>query len=81
MADSKDIKKLRLLLEHWVQHNTEHGDEFRLWGREVEEVSAYLDAAAQHCDEASFMLRQALEQLGGPLEDKSEHRHSLRHRR
>jgi hypothetical protein len=73
MTDSKDIQKLRALLPHWIQHNTEHGDEFRAWAHRVEEVATQLNAAAQHFDEASFILKTALEQLGGPSED--EHRH------
>ena len=74
MTDSKDIQKLRALLPHWIQHNDEHGDEFRAWARKSKGVAVYLDAAAQHCDETSFMLKTALGHLGGPPEDEHHHK-------
>jgi hypothetical protein len=70
MIDPKDIHKLRVMLPHWMQHNMEHREEFREWGRRVEEVAVYLEAAAHHFEEATFMLREALEHLGGAVQDE-----------
>lgn len=76
MTDPKDTQKLRAMLAHWIHHNAEHGEEFRLWGSRVKEVSAYLDAAAQHCDEATFMLQKALDRLGGMPDSEPHHDHT-----
>ena len=73
MTDEKDIQKLRLLLPHWIQHNADHGAEFQTWARRAGPACSYLEAAAQHCEEANFMLKQALARLGGPLADEVKH--------
>ena len=66
--DNSDRKKLEILLNYWIDHNKEHGDEFREWAgkvKEIKEVAAYngLVAAAQHMDKANESLLEALEVL------------------
>jgi predicted RNA-binding protein len=34
-TESLDWGKLRILLNHWVQHNKEHSQEFREWAEKV----------------------------------------------
>jgi hypothetical protein len=77
MTDAKDIQKLRALLPRWIRHNTAHGDEYRMWVYRSGRANIYLEAAAAHCEDANFMLQKALEQIGGPLENKAKHKHSL----
>ena len=79
MKDDNDIQKLRLLLPHWIQQNADHGAEFQTWARRAGPARSYLEAAAQHCEEANFMLKQALAQLGGPLADEVKHEHHHAH--
>lgn len=78
MTDSKDMLKLRALLPHWMQHNTDHAEEFRKWAQKAGAVSAYLDDVAKHFDEANALLEKALDQLGGPVDDH-EHGHEHHH--
>jgi hypothetical protein len=82
MTDSKAVRKLRALLPHWMNHNAEHAAEFLKWARKAGKASVYIEAAAQHCAEANFMLRLAWEELGGPLgiEAEVEHEYPMTHR-
>jgi hypothetical protein len=65
-----DIDKLRMLLPHWIAHNTEHASEFRTWIERVRgigqaHVVEHLEAAIQNMDAAKRDLQAALEYLGG----------------
>jgi hypothetical protein len=65
-----DIDKLRMLLPHWIAHNTEHASEFRAWIERVRGVDQaraveHLEAAIQKMDAANHDLQTALECLGG----------------
>jgi hypothetical protein len=65
-----DIDKLRVLLPHWIAHNTEHASEFRTWIERVRgigqtHVVEHLEAAIQNMDAANRDLQAALEYLGG----------------
>jgi hypothetical protein len=66
--DKSEIEKLRILLDHWIEHNKEHGDEFREWAekaRDLGEAVVQQDMldAAQYMDKASDSLVKALEEL------------------
>ena len=63
-----DLEKLRILLKHWIEHNKEHGEEFREWAekaRGIGEVAVHRDmlVAAQYMDEAGESLLKALEEI------------------
>ena len=34
--DTDEIKKLRILLDHWVKHNEDHAREYRNWATKME---------------------------------------------
>jgi hypothetical protein len=68
MTDTRDAEKLLKLLTHWIEHNTEHAEEFRAWTHKVGMVSTYLEAAADHMEDASSKLEEALQQLSGNSE-------------
>jgi len=60
--------KLKTLLNHWIEHNKEHIQEFRDWAgkaKEIGETEACKEMlqAAQEMDKASKFLSQALERL------------------
>ncbi len=62
-------EKLEILLKHWVQHNNEHGVEFRSWAEEAKDLGeiahdAILEAA-QQMDKANEFLLRALASLEG----------------
>lgn len=65
-----DIAKLKTLLGYWIEHNQEHGQEFREWAEKPAgqgDISEELRQAADEMDKASQLLSQArdkLEQMG-----------------
>ena len=60
--------KLKILLNHWIEHNKEHGQEFREWADKAKafgEAEAYKEIrqAAQEMDKSSESLLKALRRL------------------
>ena len=56
--------KLVKLLDHWIQHNDHHAEEYRKWAREAREheqaaVADLLDSAAELTDTISTRFREA----------------------
>ena len=74
----KETDKLRVLLPHWIEHNGEHAGEFRGWADRAGPAQDTLLDAARLLEEANARLREALEQVGGALEQ--EHHHESRRR-
>ena len=61
-------KKLETLLDYWIEHNTEHGAEFKEWTIKAKEfggddVVDDLLAASQKMDEVNKSLLKAAEKL------------------
>lgn len=80
MTEQNTIKKLRVLLPHWIEHNNNHIAEFRKWENEVRaesgnEVSLLLEKAISDMEEAGKSLSEALEKVGGPLKSSEGHHH------
>ena len=80
MTEQDTIKKLRVLLPHWIEHNNNHIAEFRKWEGEArkesgEEVSLLLDKAISDMEKAGKSLSEALGKVGGPLEGGGGHHH------
>ncbi len=80
MSEQNTIKKLRVLLPHWIEHNNNHIAEFRKWENEAragsgKEVSLLLEKAISDMEEAGKSLSEALEKVGGPLGDGEGHHH------
>ena len=67
MAKS-DMEKLEILLQHWVEHNREHSEEFRAWAEKAG-VLGYTGVrdemlrAVEQMDRANASLLKALEDL------------------
>jgi len=62
-------EKARIRLEHWITHNDQHEEEYRLFAEELE--SAGMKESADHVREmialtaqGTVSLRKALETLG-----------------
>lgn len=80
MTEQTTIKKLRVLLPHWIEHNISHMTEFRKWAVEAREeseveVAQLLDKAICDMEEAGKSLSEALAKVGGPLEGGGGHHH------
>jgi len=60
--------KLRVLLGHWIEHNTSHEEEFVKWARRAEEegltnVASEISASVEDLQQAGHRLRQAQRHL------------------
>lgn len=65
---SDDMTKLKTLLDYWIEHNQEHGQEFREWAVKVVgsgDIGEDLRQAAEQMDKASQFLSQAQKKLEG----------------
>lgn len=57
-------EKLRVLLPHWIEHNTEHVRELRGWVERAGAAGAHIREAASLLEKANQALGVALKQLG-----------------
>lgn len=60
--------KLRILLDYWVKHNDEHGEEFREWAEKSRDLGVPglrddLLGASNKLSEANELLLDALQKL------------------
>ncbi len=60
-----DIEKLRILIPHWIEHNTGHGTEFKSWSAKARTegkpgLAAQLEKAEARINEANQELESAL---------------------
>lgn len=67
-----DLDKLRVMLPHWIEHNSGHGGEFLQWAGTMEaagkpDIAELLKRAAASLRNAEAALRDALGKAGGPL--------------
>jgi regulator of replication initiation timing len=67
-APMEDMEKMRVRLEHWIEHNASHRVEFEKWAARLNEagqpgVSGYMKAAAQRLEDAESCLQNALKEL------------------
>jgi hypothetical protein len=52
--DTTEKEKLKVLLNHWIEHNTEHAQEYTEWA----EKAKYFGQVAVHDD-----IKQAVQQM------------------
>jgi hypothetical protein len=67
-----DVKKLRALLPHWIEHNQEHAGEFEAWAAKAAAAghgtaAQMIGRAAEAMQQADHALQSALEELGGAI--------------
>ncbi len=62
-----EIDKLRVLIPHWIDHNSEHASEFQRWAEPPGKATPELLAAAEAMGKVNHALSIALEKLGGPM--------------
>lgn len=64
-----DMEKLRILIDHWIEHNEEHADEFKKWAeraRAAGNEAVYDDIlkAIGKLRDVNENLRAALKKIG-----------------
>lgn len=75
-----EIEKLRVLLPHWIEHNTGHESECLKWVEIAKEqgkidVASSIEAAVQTMKKANQHLETALAKAGGPMAAHHHHHH------
>ncbi len=79
-----NVEKLRVMLQHWIDHNKGHVEEFEKWRKTMADDGQ--DALADHITEAvkimaevNASLGKALHAAGGPKDDGHHHDHHHHH--
>jgi molecular chaperone GrpE (heat shock protein) len=78
----ENVEKLRVLLQHWIDHNKGHVEEFENWRKIMadegqQSLSAHITQAIKTMAEVNAELAKALHEVGGPKsgEDSGHHHH------
>ncbi len=73
-------EKLRVILQHWIEHNGGHVAEFEKWQKIMNEdgkdsIAVSLGDAISQMDKVSDILAEILAECGGPKEASGHHHH------
>ena len=58
-------KKLSVVVEHWIEHNESHGEEYKKWAHAAGELG--LDSVKAEIEEAMGKISQANQHLAKAL--------------
>ncbi|MGQ9571451.1 MAG: hypothetical protein ACUVUQ_11565 [Thermodesulfovibrionales bacterium] len=66
-----EIKKLKILLNHWIEHNDEHANIYRDWAKRAmvlgnEEVSKIFELLHYETEKLNRLIEKAIEKLDKP---------------
>lgn len=80
MTEKTNTEKLRILLPHWIEHNHSHGAEFKKWAETIREegrneVAELIERAIATMKDTDGILSEALQKIGGPMEEGHHHHH------
>jgi len=81
----ENVEKLRVLLQHWIDHNKGHAEEFAKWEKCMtedakENIAGHIGAAIEAVEKVNEQLSKALFEAGGPIKDGGgEHHHHHGH--
>ncbi|PIE65166.1 MAG: hypothetical protein CSA26_04820 [Desulfobacterales bacterium] len=73
-----NIEKLRVILQHWIDHNGGHVDEFEKWRQLMNnegktEIAASLEEAKTQMNKISDLLAAVLKDIGEPVAGDHHH--------
>jgi len=76
----KELEKLRVLLPHWMEHNSGHEEECKKWveaakNEGLDTIAEHIEAAVKSMREVNEHLKKALKEAGGPTGDEHHHHH------
>lgn len=76
----ENVDKLRVLLQHWIDHNKGHAEEFSKWREAViaegqNSIADHITGAIEQMQKVNHHLEQALSEAGGPKEGHHHHHH------
>lgn len=78
------LEKLRILLQHWIDHNEGHTAEYEKWQHVAahegtKALAENIAGAIAEMTQANDFLRKALAEVGGPVTDGGGHHHHHHH--
>ena len=80
----ENVEKLRVLIQHWIDHNKGHAEEFAKWqstmkdeGKEV--IATNIADAIHGMEKVNDHLNKALLEAGGPKKSGDDHEHGHHH--
>lgn len=82
-----NVEKLRVMLQHWIEHNKGHVEEFEKWQKTMTEegkssVADHITEAVKLMATVNAQLGKALHEVGGPNKSEGEaghHHHGDHH--
>ena len=79
-----NVEKLRVMLQHWIEHNKGHVEEFEKWQKTMTEeghasLAASIAEAVQTMATVNVQLEKALEEAGGAKAEEGDHHHHHGH--
>lgn len=57
LKDNEEIKKIDILLDHWVKHNREHASEYKKWADKLK--GEKFKGISRHLERASELVKQS----------------------
>ena len=79
-----NVEKLRVMLQHWIEHNKGHMEEFEKWratmtGEGKTSLAGHIAKALEMMAGMNEELHQALHEAGGHHHDDADHHHHHHH--
>ncbi len=81
-----NVEKLRVMLQHWIEHNKGHVEEFEKWRQTMTEegktsLADHIAEAVKTMATVNVQLEKALDAAGGakPDDDEEHHHHHGHH--
>ncbi len=82
-----NVEKLRVMLQHWIEHNKGHVEEFEKWRKTMAEegqmsLADHISEAVKTMATVNAQLGKVLHEAGGPksdVEDDHHHHHGHHH--
>ncbi len=80
----ENVDKLRVLLQHWIEHNQGHAADFEKWQKimaneDQPAIAEDIANAIKKTEEINTILAKALDSAGGKKDDDHGHHHHHHH--
>jgi hypothetical protein len=75
-----NVEKFRVMLQHWIEHNKGHMEEFGKWHGIMQDedqtsLADHIHKTVELMASVNSELDKALKEAGGPKKDEDDHHH------
>lgn len=79
-----NVEKLRVMLQHWIEHNKGHMEEFEKWRATMKDdgqasLADHIHTTVGLMASVNAELEKTLKEAGGPKKDEDDHHHHHDH--